>query len=302
MRFVQPRAVDMAATVLTGRGTATLTSAVTAEQVDVLHARTGSGEVVLLASDDDVRRLGLGLDRAGTEDDVAVALEVEVAAALPDLTVPRAHLVLEGWAAPLPSHRWPAALTASCAGGDVATVRRSWPGARLLGLDPAAARLHWPMGCSDVDLHELSQARPDPVTLAEEEVLARADAELGPHLVDLVRSVRTPHWPGQAPLDLSAVREARCIAADRHGVVLRCVLADDPFEPSPSVGVRVSFPGPVRDAAGAVEALTLLTLAAGSQGRCPYLPGPSGGPAGGPAGGAVDDASPDPTPPAPGRP
>ncbi|WP_299036594.1 hypothetical protein [uncultured Pseudokineococcus sp.] len=289
-----PSAAVVAATALSGSGTATLTSARTEERAAVVHARTTGGDVVLLASAGDLDRLGVG---SRVDEDAPVRLEVVVEAPLPDLTVPRAQVVLEGWAGLAPPSLAVAAMDAVCAAGPVADLFAQWPDARVLHLDPAAARLHWAEGCTDVPVEDLRAATPDPVTLREGHVLSRVDAELGERLVDLVRSMGHAHpapggrGAGVAGRDLGRVSEVRCVGADRSGLVLRC-RADRPWEglggrccgtghegaaceATTTATLRLLFPAPVADADAAVDALALMVVAATSGGaaRCPYAPG-----------------------------
>ncbi|MEJ5944647.1 hypothetical protein WDZ17_04985 [Pseudokineococcus basanitobsidens] len=288
-----PGAAVVAATALCGTGTATVTSAETGEQVGVVHARTAAGEVVVLLTADGAARLG-----AEGGPDVAVRLEVVVEAALPDLTVPRAQLVLDGWLAPLADADVGAALDATCALGDLAELHAHWPDAVLAAVEPAAARLHWPEGCTDVPVEDLARAVPDPVTLREGHVLARVEAELGDRLVGLVQGMGHVHpAPGGAGSgapstgrDLARVEEVRCVGADRHGLVLRCRTStpwagqvccagashgDAPCAASTTASLRLLFPSPVADADAAVDALALLVLGASASdpARCPYAPG-----------------------------
>jgi len=287
-----PSAAVVAATALSGSGTATLTAARTEERAAVVHARTTAGDLVLLASADDLVRLGLG---AG--DDAPVRLDVVVEAALPDLTIPRAQVVLDGWAALAGPQLAVAAMGAVCAVGDVSELCAQWPDARVLHLDAAAVRLHWPEGCTDVPVEELRVAAPDPVTLHEGHVLERVDAELGDRLVALVRSMGHAHpapggrGAGVAGRDLGRVDEVRCVGADRTGLVLRCRTARPweglgsrccgtghdgaACEASTTATLRLLFPAPVADADAAVDALALMVVAATSGGaaRCPYAPG-----------------------------
>lgn len=287
-----PSAAVVAATALSGSGTATLTSGATEARVAVVHARTTAGELVLLASGADLRSVGVD---AG--DDVPVRLEVVVEAALPDLTVPRAQVVVDGWVGPVPAEHETSAAGAVCALGDLVDLRAQWPDARLVRLDAAAVRLHWPEGCSDVRVEDLRAAVADPVALREGHVLARVDAELGDRLVDLVRSMGHAHpapggrGAGAAGRDLGRVSEVRCVGADRTGLVLRC-RTEQPWEglggrccgaghegaacPSATTAtLRLLFPSPVADADAAVDALALMVLGAtaGGAARCPYAPG-----------------------------
>lgn len=291
-----PSAAVVAATALSGSGAATLTAARTDEQAAVVHARTDSGDLVLLASADDLVRLGLG----DTDADAPVRLEVVVEAALPDLTVPRAQVVVDGWAALVPPQGAAAALGAVCAVGDLGDLAGQWPDARVLLLDAAGVRLHWPEGCADVPVGDLRDASPDPVTLREGHVLERVDAELGHRLVALVRSMGHAHpapggrGAGAAGRDLGRVSEVRCVGADRTGLVLRC-RTEQPWEglggrccgaghegaacPSATTAtLRLLFPSPVADADAAVDALALMVLGAtaGGAARCPYAPERSG--------------------------
>ncbi len=302
MTTTAPGAAVVAATALSGCGSATLTAAETGEAVPVVHARTAAGVVVLLASREGVEALGLDPDGwGGTADDAVAELSVVVEAPLPDLTVPRAHVVVQGWVSLLPHERLVEAVGAVCALGDLAELRGQWPDGRLLLLDPAAARLHWAEGCAELPVEDLVAATADPVTLREAEVLARVEAELGDRLVDLVRAMGHAHpAPGARPSaedasrDLGSVVEVRCVGADRTGMVLRCrserpwvAVADGcggrrdgaacapGCEASTTATLRLLFPSPVADAAAAVDALALLVVGAtsGAAACCPYAPG-----------------------------
>ncbi|MEJ5915764.1 hypothetical protein [Pseudokineococcus sp. 1T1Z-3] len=294
-----PGAAVVAATALSGTGTATVTSAATGESVGVVHARTAAGVLVLLVSAEGAHELGLPEDAVA--EDVTAELQVVVQAPLPDLTVPRAQLVVQGWVSALPDARTHEALEATCALGDLAELHAQWPDARLLVLDPAAVRLHWAEGCTDVPVEDVVAASADPVTLHEGHVLARVDAELGRCLVGLVRSMGHAHpAPGGAGSgapsvgrDLDRVSEVRCVGADRFGLVLRCRTErpwqavgegccgarghspGTPCEAQTTASLRLLFPAPVADADAAVDALALLVLSASvsDPARCPYAPG-----------------------------
>ncbi|WP_298803042.1 hypothetical protein [uncultured Pseudokineococcus sp.] len=294
-----PSAAVVAATALSGSGTAVLTPAARDEEregscIAVLHARGRDGQLVVVASDAAVGALGLG---RGGGHDAAARLEVVVEAALPDLTVPRAQVVVDGWVRLAAPHEAAGALGAACAAGDLADLAGAWPDARVLLLDAAAVRLHWPEGCSDVAVEDLRAAAPDPVALREADVLGRVEAELGDRLVGLVRAMGHAHpapggrGAGVPGRDLGRVSEVRCVGADRTGLVLRC-RAEEPWEglgagcrcaghdgaPCPAsttATLRLLFPAPVADADAAVDALALMVLgaSAGGAARCPYAPG-----------------------------
>ncbi|MEJ5868726.1 hypothetical protein WDV85_13355 [Pseudokineococcus sp. 5B2Z-1] len=293
-----PSAAVVAATALSGAGTAVLLPARDGERegarVAVLHARTRDGEIVVVASDAAVGALGL---EHGGEQDAPARLEVVVEAALPDLTVPRAQVVVDGWVRPAAPHEAAGALGAVCAAGDLADLAGAWPDARVLLLDAAAVRLHWPEGCSDVAVEDLRAAAPDPVALREADVLGRVEAELGDRLVGLVRAMGHAHpapggrGAGVPGRDLGRVSEVRCVGADRTGLLLRC-RAEEPWEglgsgcrcgghdgaacpAATTATLRLLFPAPVADADAAVDALALMVLgaSAGDAARCPYAPG-----------------------------
>ncbi|GAB2694204.1 DUF2470 domain-containing protein [Thalassiella azotivora] len=245
-----PDAAETVATLLAGQATATVTSRPTGAQVAAEPALAPDGTPLLVVRGGDLTRLGLHVG----EDDVAVRVDLTSCAPLPDLTLPRAHAVLAGWATPRPVSEIARWLGARAVTGDLAGLHRTWPDARLLALDPAEVTLHWAHGCTDVDPGDLATAEPDPLAPREGEALQRVQAEHGDGLLGLVRSTGSARpATGDRPLDVSVAVAVRAVGLDRWGVTLRCLLA-----PGRERSLRMPFPAPVRSVDEAVATLGLL--------------------------------------------
>lgn len=156
----------------------------------------------------------------------------------------RALVELAGWLSPVPAADVPAAVLAfadACPCDALFEVGRT---AALLQLDVAEVVLHESHAVVDVEPEDFLAAAPDPVTLAETELLA-ADGEA---LAGL--RVRVQSWAGRRD-------DVRFLGLDRFGVRYRVESARGGYD------VRVAFPEPLTRAeefAGAVGELLACAL------------------------------------------
>lgn len=265
----QSNPYEVAATLLAGTGTATLASSATGRRAGVLHGRALDGTPLLLTSREQRDPLGMC---PGEAHDLAVSLEVRSEAPVPDLSLPRAHLVLHGWVTSVPLPELAAAVGVRCGPLTLGEAYRSWPQPWLLGLDAVEAELHWHAGCTGLDVDLLRATAADPLAGEEPTALLRVDAELGDRLAGLVRAMAVAHDPASdARVPLGGVLGVRAVGIDRYGVDLRCswpVAAGRP----PAV-IRLPFPAPVNDAESAIRSLTSLVTAHSGctqHQACPY--------------------------------
>lgn len=260
---------EVAATLLSGTGTATLVSAATGRRAGVLHGRALDGTPLLLASREQRDPLGMC---PGEAHDLAVRIEVRSEAPVPDLSLPRASVVVHGWVASVPLPELAAAVGVRCGPLTLGEAYRSWPEPWLLGLDVVDAELHWHAGCTPLDVDLLRATAADPLAGEEPAALQRVDAELGDRLTALVRAMAVAHDPGSdARVPLVDVAGVRAVGIDRYGVDLRCTWPATAGRP-PAV-VRLPLPAPVVDVEGAICSLTALVTAQSGctqHQACPY--------------------------------
>lgn len=206
-------AAELARTVLTGVGTATIESALLptwgSRSVPILHAQTAEGVSCLAADAGDLSALGLGAQGLGPEPSsgpnpgpnprrgprrdprrdlrqgAPVVLQVRVMAPVADLTVFRATVRIAGWVRHVGPREVPAVLRARCAGvalGDVVGHRAT---TRLLRFTPADATVHTEEGVTLVTGAALAAARPDAFAAVEGPLLAELENRVAPLLPGL---------------------------------------------------------------------------------------------------------------------
>jgi hypothetical protein len=158
----------------------------------------------------------------------------------------RARLDLAGWLTPVRAEHQQAAVLAFADVAPCDVLLDVGLTATLLRLDVADAVVE---GCGrriELSPEEYSAARPDPVALAEADVLAAADA----HLAALLRRVRL--WAGEDDC-------VHVLGLDRYGVTFRVLSAGEFYDLRVPFGAEVAGPDDVP------EAVRQLTL-------CPHSP------------------------------
>ncbi|WP_426566838.1 hypothetical protein ACPPVT_10015 [Angustibacter sp. McL0619] len=217
-----PSSAEVARTLLEGLGSASLAGPLgDAHAVPALHAALGCGDLVLAVPRDSRSRTVAAAPGPGSptaNDDWAVSLCVRAEAALPDLTVPRAHLEVLGWA------RYPGPADVQPAQD---ALRRAWPldsleAYDLLLVEVAEGELHWVGGCVTVDGDDVRSADPDPLWLDEADLLDRIRALLSPRLLALVQGLGRLPLPDGRGVELDQTLEARPVAVDRYGLTVQC--------------------------------------------------------------------------------
>lgn len=242
MEHRQPSAAEVARTLLTGVGTATLKSAATRGAVPVLHAETAAGAFILVGDGHTLAALGLDspvndlLYRENSEprDTAAmpgdhsvvrypVCLTVSSMAPVADLNVERGSAALEGTVTPLPANAVPAALQAMCSGIPLSEVLGYRADVRLFSFTPDHAVVSNGSGRHEVRLTDLRHCTPDPLAGFEGPLLSAVEHETAPYLFGFVRGL-------DAVMDseslgfgsLSTVESVRVIGIDQYGLDLQC--------------------------------------------------------------------------------
>ncbi len=243
MEHRQSSAAEVARTLLTGVGTATLKSAATRGAVPVLHAETAAGAFILVGDGQTLAALGLDSPvndllyrerppsrdtdlQAGDNRSIVrypVSLTIASMAPVADLNIERGTAVLDGTLTPLPASAVPAALQSSCSGVRLAEVLGYRPDVRLFGFVPEKATVSNSTGRDEIDVLELKQVVPDPLAHTEGPLLAAVENELSPDLLDFVRGM-------DAVLDSESmgfgsfrtVESIRVIGIDQYGLELHC--------------------------------------------------------------------------------
>jgi hypothetical protein len=158
----------------------------------------------------------------------------------------RARLDLAGWLTPVRAEHQQEAVLAFADVAPCDVLLDVGLTATLLRLDVADVVVE---GCgrrTEVSPEEYSAARPDPVALAEADVLAAADA----HMTALLRRVRL--WAGADDC-------VHLLGVDRYGVTFRVLSAGEFYD------LRVPFAAELAGPADVPEAVRRLTL-------CPHTP------------------------------
>lgn len=243
MEHRQPSAAEVARTLLTGVGTATLKSAATRGAVPVLHAETAAGAFILVGDGQTLAALGLdspvndllyresqpsrdmGLQAGDTRSIVRYPVSLTIASMAPvaDLNIERGTAVLDGTLTPLPASAVPAALQSSCSGVRLAEVLGYRPDVRLFGFVPGKVAVSNSSGQHEVDAVELQQVVPDPLAESEGPLLAAIENELGPDLLEFVRrmdSVLDSESMGFG--SFGTIESTRVIGIDQYGLELHC--------------------------------------------------------------------------------
>ncbi|GAA4354019.1 hypothetical protein GCM10023145_21270 [Angustibacter luteus] len=217
-----PSSAEVARTLLEGIGAATVSGPLgDANAVPALHAALPGGELVLAVPHDPRSRSALSTPVPGAPsagDDWAISVCIRAEAALADLTVPRAHLELLGWAR----------LAGPADGaGALEALRRAWPldgvdGYDLLLVEVAEGELHWVGGCVTIEGDDVRAAEPDPLWLDEADLLDRVRALLSPRLLELVHGLGRLPLPDGRGVPLERTVEARPVGVDRYGLTVQC--------------------------------------------------------------------------------
>jgi hypothetical protein len=217
-----PSSAEVARTLLEGVGSASLAGPLgDTHALPALHAALACGDVVLAVPRDSRSRSALATPAPGAPsagDDWAVSLCVRAQAALADLTVPRAHLEVLGWA------RFPAVADVQPA---VRALHRAWPldsleAYDLLLVEIAEGELHWVGGCVTLEGDDVRAADPDPLWQDEADLLDRIRALMSPRLLALVRGLGRMPLPDGRGVELDHTVEARPVAVDRYGLTVQC--------------------------------------------------------------------------------
>lgn len=263
-----PSSAEVARTLLAGQGTASLSHPLQdTEGSPVLHASRLDGTVVLALPHGG--RVGRTDQPAPTQRTVAVSVRAQ--AALPDLTLPRAHLDVLGWSAPVAD------------GGRRNSLRalsRAWPvppvdllGAyHLIEVEVAEAELHWVGGCVVLDGAAVRGAAPDPLWQKEDELLEGVRERFADRLLALAHRLGGLDSPAGPHVRLDRATEVRPIAVDRYGLTTRCL---DPTGSAPLL--RFPFGRPLDDPETAWPAIASeLTSHADNLATCPARSRPAG--------------------------
>ncbi|WP_026535622.1 hypothetical protein [Arthrobacter sp. H14] len=242
MEHRQPSAAEVARTLLTGVGTATLKSAATRGAVPVLHAETAAGAFILVGDGHTLAALGLDSpvndllyrENAEPRDTAAepgghsvvrypVSLTVSSMAPVADLNIERGSAALDGTLTPLPANAVPAALQAMCSGIPLAEVLGYRPDVRLFSFAPENAVVSNGTGRHDVALTDLQKCTPDLLAGCEGPLLSAVEHETAPYLLGYVRSLDSVIDSESLGFgSLSTVESVRVIGIDQYGLDLRC--------------------------------------------------------------------------------
>lgn len=299
MEQKQPSAAEIARTLLTGIGTATLESAATQSAVPMLHAETASGQFILVGDQLTLAALGLdspvneivyreNLPAADTTRKVLLPVRLRISAKAPvlDLNVERAGVLLTGTLTPLPAAAVPGALRSTCSGVRLGEVLGYRSDARLFVFRPAQAEVSTAAGPQQISAEELALAQPDPLAAVEGPLLAAAEGEAGGELLAMVHGLdKELHAEELGFASLREVEAVRAVGLDRYGLTLQCTWdasrciwralldgdngcpaqrlhhdgADVPSCHSATATVRIPFPEPILSPAHALPAVRALT-------------------------------------------
>ncbi len=232
-RAVQPSAPELARTVA-ARGVASLHALGLGDLPLLAATTTEAGQVLVV-----VPRRGGAADAVRTSPvgDVPACLSVVDHGPRTPHTSVRARLALTGWLTPVPDIDHGPLLLAFADTRPDDVLLDVGLNATLLRLDVAEVRVE---GCgrrTDVSPEEFTAARPDPVAMAEDDMVAAAAAPL-----ERLRR-RVQHWAG--PGDT-----VRLLGLDRYGVTFRviagCASYDLRVPFLEVVGALAEVPGAVR--------------------------------------------------------
>lgn len=249
MEHRQPSAAEVARTLLTGVGTATLGSAATQSAVPVLHAETAEGAFVLVGDGHTLSGLGLDSpvsdllyrelcpirDLASGESPVAasgstacvmrypVTLGISSMAPVADMNVQRGAAHFSGTITPLPAPAVPAALQAECSGVKLSEVLGYRPDAKLFAFVPEHAAVTDGAGRHELDAREVLDARPDPLAPWEGPLLRSIESQHGAGVLGTVRGLDdSVDTEALGVGTMSTVEAVRIIGVDQYGLTLEC--------------------------------------------------------------------------------
>lgn len=282
----EPTAAVLAATALTGIGTATVETALLpawgSRNVPVLHAQTAEGTTYVAADADVLPALGLvsrdaersvhahhsafavhsghpaehgpaGAPATGMAVEVPAVLQVRVMAPVVDLTVFRAEVRVTGWLRHVAPYEVPVALRALCDGvplGDVVGYRAA---TRLLCFAPHHATVHTEDGATPVSAAELDGALPDPLSGLEGRLIPELEDRFAGRLPALFASALAAGAPARTLCTGEGLGDAGpCAACPR-----RCTAAW-----APTAGF------PVRLVGVSSDSVTLCAVRAADEVRC----------------------------------
>lgn len=249
MEHRQPSAAEVARTLLTGVGTATLGSAATQNAVPVLHAETMAGAFILVG--DGHTLAGLGLDSpvsdllyrelcplrdlagpapAATAPESSacvmrypVALDISSMAPVADLNIERSSARFSGTITPLPASAVPSALQAECSGVRLCEVLGYRPDAKLFAFVPEHATLTGGAGMHELDAQELLDTAPDPLARWEGPLLRSIERRYAPDVLNIVRGLDSSIDTEMLGVGtMSTVESIRMVGVDQYGVTLQC--------------------------------------------------------------------------------
>ncbi|GAB3273083.1 hypothetical protein [Arthrobacter pigmenti] len=249
MEHRQPSAAEVARTLLTGVGTATLGSAATQNAVPVLHAETMAGAFILVGDGHTLAGLGLDSpvsdllyrelcpirDLAGPQSNVGTAessvcvmrypvtLDISSMAPVADMNIERSSARFSGTVTPLPAAAVPAALQAECSGVRLGEVLGYRPDAKLFTFLPGHATLTDGGGKHELDIHELLGIVPDPLARWEGPLLRSIEGQYASGVLNVVRGLDASIDTESLGIGtMSTVESVRIIGVDQYGLTLQC--------------------------------------------------------------------------------
>jgi hypothetical protein len=163
--------------------------------------------------------------REAPEGDLPARVTVTSRSAQPLRNPLRARLELTGWLTPVPAEEEAGLVLAFAAVRPDAVLLDVGLSAALLRLDLAEVALHEGGGWSEIAPEEYAAARPDPLAVAEDDLVTEHAAPLA------ALCARVQAWTGDDPVHL--------LGLDRHGVLFRVEPRTGCYD------LRTPFPAPL---------------------------------------------------------
>ncbi|GAB3675171.1 hypothetical protein [Angustibacter aerolatus] len=219
-----------------------------ATAVPAVHGALPDGTVVLALPADATVRL---LPGGGEPEGRALRLCVRAEAPLPDLTLPRAHLEVLGWAARARPGQRAGALEALAATWPITNLLAHAPRHDLLLVDVAEVELHWVGGCVTLAGDDVRAAVVDLVAVEEDALLGEVQSRYGHLVLAVVRGLAALPVPGGGTVRLDRTHDVRAIGLDRFGLTVQALVAG--ARGAERHVVRLPFARPVEDVESALQ-------------------------------------------------